>query len=64
MRKGSGWGGGGGRPKNDGNDQMNKTKQSLWSFDNEMFVNCLPGAAWKPGANQGNPQEYEILNEL
>ena len=51
MRKGSGWGGEGERPKNDGNDQMNKIKQSLWSFDNEMFVNCLPGAAWKPGAN-------------
>ena len=39
------------RPKNDWNDRMNKTKQSLWSFDNEIFVNCLPGAAWKPAAN-------------
>ena len=43
--QGGGGGGEGGRPKNDWNDQMNKTKQSLWSFDNEMFVNCLPGAA-------------------
>ena len=38
MRKAS-WGGKG-KEHLELNDQMNKTNQSLWSFYNQMFVNC------------------------